>query len=102
MKHSLFKFALILIQKLIVITYYQSLSLWESVNPVCRHICMSPLHILSPVTIYADIDEFSKANWATIYAFIFVISCRQRENMPSALKQIVAENSTDLEKKVLG
>ena len=39
-----------------------------------------------------------QAKGATIYAFIFDTSCR-RQNMPSTVKQIVAENSTDLEIK---
>ena len=42
---------------------------------------------------------FSQADGATIYAFIFDSSCRRRQNMPSTLKQIVAENSNDLEIK---
>ena len=39
------------------------------------------------------------ANMATIYALHFDTSCRRRQNMPSTLTQIVAENSTDLEKR---
>ena len=53
-------------------------------------------HILSLVTIDTDIDAFYQANGQTICALNFDTNCRQRQNMPSTLKQIVAENSTDL------
>ena len=78
----------------------------------------TPLHILSPATIYAgtlgtyclpkayiiyaDINTFFHAIMATILALNFDTSCRRRQNMPSTLKQIVDSNSTDLEIKYLG
>ena len=47
---------------------------------VWRHNLL-PLHILSPATIYADIDTFFHAIVATIYALDFETSCRRRQNM---------------------
>ena len=69
--------------------------------PVLSAHFVSLKHILSPATIYADIDTSHQANGATIYVLNFDTSCHRRQNMPSTLKQIVAKNSTDLEKKYL-
>ena len=59
----------------------------------CRSNC-----ILSPAIINADIDTFPHAgNGTTIYALNYDTSCRRQKNMQSTLKQIVADNTTDLE-----
>ena len=46
---------------------------------------------LSPATIYADIDTFFQSNGATICVINSDANCHRRRNMPSTLKQIVAE-----------
>ena len=57
-------------------------------------------YIVAPATIYADIDTFfPQGNESTVYALNFETRCRRRQNMPSTLQQIVAENSTYLEIK---
>ena len=40
-----------------------------------------------------------QANGATTYVFILDTRCRRRQNRPSTLKQIVAENSTNMKMK---
>ena len=55
-------------------------------------------HILS-AGIYRYQRFFPQANGARKYALNFDTSCCRRKNMPSTLKQIVAENFTDFEVK---
>ena len=59
--------------------------------------CYRPkAYILAGDNIY-DIYALFQANGAKICALNFDTNCRRRQNMPSTLKQIVAENPTDLE-----
>ena len=67
------------------------------IEPIQHRVQNYLKHKLSPATIYADIDTYFQVNWATKYAYNFDTSCRRRQNMPSTLKRIVAENSPDLE-----
>ena len=43
---------------------------------------------------------FFQAIGETIYALDFETNCRRRQNMPLTLKEIVAANSTDMEKSI--
>ena len=100
--------------------------MWRFESSISLHVAtytQTPLHILSPATIYAGTLStyclpkaytvagdnmcwywyfFSHAIGATISALNFDISCRRRQNIPATLKQIVDSYSTDFEIKYLG
>ena len=55
-------------------------------------------HVLSPLTIYVDMDTFFQATGETISALNFETGLRRWRNIPLTLK-IVAANSNDMEIK---